>query len=291
MAVQTWFVTGAGSGLGLEVTRQLLERGARVAATGRTPAGETGLAELAARHGDRLWAAAMDVTDAEAVEREVGRAFDDLGRIDVVLSCAGYGVLGAAEELTEDLLVRQIDVNLTGAIRLVRAAAPRLRAQGGGRIIQLSSSGGHVPDPGMSVYNATKFGVEGFFESVALELAPFGVDVVLVAPGGIRTAFHGNIVQAPALPAYADGVVGAVRSALAGGLDADALRHAIAGDPVRVAGAIIDAAAAEPAPRRLVLGRTAHGAVTTALRERLDAIEAQRALVYETDADDVRESA
>jgi NAD(P)-dependent dehydrogenase (short-subunit alcohol dehydrogenase family) len=286
MASQTWFITGAGSGIGLEVTRQLLERGARVAATGRTPG--TGLADLAARHGDRLRTAAMDVTDAGAVDREVGRAFDDLGRIDVVFSAAGFGVLGAAEELTEDLLVRQIDVNLIGAVRVVRAAVPRLRAQGGGRIIQMSSSGGHVPDPGMSVYNATKFGLEGFFESVALELAPFGIDVTLIAPGGTRTAFNANLARTRALPAYADGVVGAVRSALDGGLGPDAQRHAVPGDPTRVASAIIDSATADPAPRRLVLGHTAHEAVTAALRQRLDAIEAQRALAYSTDADDVR---
>jgi NAD(P)-dependent dehydrogenase (short-subunit alcohol dehydrogenase family) len=285
MAAQTWFITGAGSGFGLEVTRQLLERGDRVAATDRTP--KPGLAGLAAQHGDRLRIATMDVADPEAVERAAGRAFDDLGQIDVVFSNAGFGVLGAAEELSDELLTRQIDVNLTGAIRLVRAVVPRLRAQGHGRIIQMSSSGGHVPDPAMSVYNATKFGLEGFYESVALELAPFGIEVTLIAPGGSRTSFNANIAQAPALPAYANGVVGMVRSALKG-MDPDAMRHAVAGDPVRIAAAIIDSTATSPAPRRLILGATAYNAVTATLEQRLEALKAQQDLAFSTDADDVR---
>jgi NAD(P)-dependent dehydrogenase (short-subunit alcohol dehydrogenase family) len=285
MAAQHWFVTGAGSGIGLEVTRQLLSRGDSVVATDRS--GGAALADLAERHG-RLRIATMDVTDAEAVEREVGRAFDAFGRIDVVFSSAGFGVLGAAEELSEELFTRQIDVNLTGAIRVVRAALPRLRAQGHGRIIQMSSSGGHVADPGMSVYNATKFGLEGFFESVAMELAPFGIEVTLIAPGGMRTAFNTNIALAAPLPAYADGVVGMVRAAQAGGLSPEVMRHAVAGDPARVAAAIIDSAATSPAPRRLVFGGTAYAAITATLEQRLDALKSQRALALSTDADDVR---
>jgi NAD(P)-dependent dehydrogenase (short-subunit alcohol dehydrogenase family) len=281
MTEQTWFVTGAGSGIGLEVTRQLLARGDRVAATYRTPPADLGA------H-DRLWTATMDVTDADAIRRTVDKAFADLGRIDVVFSCAGFGVLGAAEELTDDLVTRQIDVGLTGAIRLVRAALPWLRGQGGGRIIQMSSSGGHVPDPGMSVYNATKFGLEGFFESAAIELAPLGIGVTLVAPGGTRTNFNANIVRATPLPAYESGVLGMVRAQLGGAMDPDVLRHAVAGDPVKVARAIVASAAVDPAPRRLVLGANAYRAITSALQERLDALVAQRDLALSTDADDVR---
>ncbi|MFD9738949.1 SDR family oxidoreductase [Umezawaea sp. NPDC059074] len=288
MAAYNWFITGAGSGLGLEVTRQLLERGDSVVATGRALGG--GLAELAERYGSRLRTAVVDVTDAVAVEREVARAFETFGRIDVVFSNAGFGVLGAVEELDDDLVARQIDVNLVGAIRVVRAVVPRLRAQGGGRIVQMSSSGGQVADPGMSVYNATKFGLEGFFDSIAVELAPFGIGVTLIAPGGTRTGFAASIVAAPALPVYEDGVVGMVRAARAGGLGPEELRRAVAGDPVRVAGAIIDAAVVEPVPRRLVLGAVAYEAVTAALGERLDALRAQKVVALSTDADDVRVS-
>jgi NAD(P)-dependent dehydrogenase (short-subunit alcohol dehydrogenase family) len=265
----TWFVTGAGSGIGLDVTRQLLDRGDHVVATVRSA--NSVLDSLA---GDRLRVATMDVTDPEAVEREVNRAFD-AGRVDVVFSCAGSGLLGAAEELTEDLVARQIDVNLAGPIRVVRAAAPRLRAQGGGRIVQMSSSGGEVPDPGMSVYNATKFGVEGFFESVAIELRPFGIDVTLIAPGGTRTAFISNITRAEPLPAYDSGVLGMVRTALTGALD-----QPIGGDPARIASVIINAAESTPAPRRVVLGGTAYESVEAALEERLAALRAQKELAF-----------
>ncbi|MEV0072609.1 SDR family oxidoreductase [Amycolatopsis sp. NPDC050768] len=282
---QTWLITGAGSGFGLEVTAQLLAGGHRVAATSRdlSPA----LKELARRHGDRLWTAELDVTDPQTVHSTVAQAFTELGRIDVVFSAAGFGALGAAEELSDELLNRQLAVNLLGPIHLTRAVTPWLRAQGGGRIIQMSSSGGHVPDPGMSVYNASKFGVEGFFESAAVELAAFGISVTLIAPGGTRTAFNANIAQAEPLPAYEDGVLGQVRGALAGGMDETTLRHAVAGDPAKIARAIITSASTTPAPRRLVFGAAAYEAITTAWRQRLEALTAQRDLALSTDADDV----
>ncbi|GAA4573144.1 SDR family oxidoreductase [Planotetraspora kaengkrachanensis] len=284
MTSRTWFITGAASGLGYELTTLLLARGERVAATGRTI---TAFEPLAARYGDRLWTARLDVADASEIHRVVGEAFAAFGRIDVVVSNAGFGVLGAAEEVPDDLLRRQIEVNLLGAIRLTRAALPYLRAQGGGRIVQMSSSGGQVPDPGMSVYNATKFGVEGFFESVAIELAPFGVEVTLVEPGGARTGFNRNLAVADPIDAYGTGVVGRIRGMLGGGVDPDLLRRAVAGDPRKIARAVADSVETSPAPRRLTLGGGAYEAIEAALQERLSALRAQRDLAYGTDADDV----
>jgi NAD(P)-dependent dehydrogenase (short-subunit alcohol dehydrogenase family) len=170
MNARTWFITGAASGFGYHLTAQLLSRGDRVIATDLRPGP---LAVLSDRYPDRLSVAALDITDAAAIRAVTADAFTAAGRIDVIVSSAGFGVLGAAEELSDKMLHHQINVNLTGAIQLARAVVPRLRAQGGGRIIQMSSSGGQVPDPGMSIYNATKFGLEGFFESLAIELAPF----------------------------------------------------------------------------------------------------------------------
>ncbi|WP_326834402.1 SDR family oxidoreductase [Amycolatopsis rhabdoformis] len=282
---RTWFVTGAGSGFGLEVTTQLLAAGQRVAATSHTLS--AALKELSAQHGDRLWTAALDVTEPATVRAVVDQAFSELGRIDVVFSSAGFGALGAAEELSDELLRRQLAVNLLGPIHLTRAVTPWLRTQGGGRIIQMSSSGGHVPDPGMSVYNASKFGVEGFFESAAVELAAFGIEVTLIAPGGTRTAFNANITQAEPLAAYADGVLGQVRGALAGGMDETTLRHAVAGDPVKIARAIVASADTTPAPRRLVFGAAAYETIANAWQQRLEALAAQRELAFGTDADDV----
>ncbi|HEX3787129.1 MAG TPA: SDR family oxidoreductase [Pseudonocardiaceae bacterium] len=282
MPTRTWFITGATAGLGLELTRQLLRRGERVAATGRRL---EQLTELADSHPDQLWPAALDVTDTAAIRRVVAEAVDRFGRLDVVVSNAGFGVLGAAEEISDELLNRQLAVNLIGPIQLARAVIPQLRAQGGGRIVQLSSTGGQVGDPGMSLYNASKFGIEGFYESAAVELAPFGIEVTLVEPGGARTDFNRNLVLAQPIPAYDEGIVGQLRGMLTA--HPDLVRKAVTGDPAKIAAAVINSVDTNPAPRRLVLGGNAYQAITGALRERLAAVEAQRDLARQIDADDV----
>jgi NAD(P)-dependent dehydrogenase (short-subunit alcohol dehydrogenase family) len=284
VTIRTWFITGASSGFGRELTAQLLARGDRVAATARTP---DQLTTLSDRYGSQLWTAALDVTDTPAIRRVVDAAFDQLGRIDVIVSNAGYGLLGAAEEASDEQLLGQINTILIGGIQLARAVIPHLRAQGAGRIVQMSSTGGQVPDPGMSFYNASKFGIEGFFESAAMELAPFGIEVTLVEPGGSRTNFNRAIVLAEPIPAYEEGIVGQVRSMLTGDLDAEFVRKAVIGDPAKVARAIIDSVDLSPAPRRLTLGSNAYEAITAALRDRLAALERQRELAYSTDADDI----
>jgi NAD(P)-dependent dehydrogenase (short-subunit alcohol dehydrogenase family) len=281
MHVRTWFITGAGSGFGRCLTRLLLDRGEHVVATSRRTAA---LLPLLDGHGGSLRVETLDVTDTAGMRKVVGDAFAR-GRIDVVVNCAGAGVLGAAEELSDDLLTRQLDVNLVGAIQLARAVIPHLREQGGGRIIQLSSMGSQAADPAMSVYDATKAGIEGFYESVALEVADFGIGITLVQPGGSRTDFNSNITSAEPLPVYDKGIVGQIRGFLAGA-DPETVRRAVIGDPDKIARAIADSVETTPAPRRLVLGATAYEAVTAALRDRLAAIEAQRELAYSTDADD-----
>jgi NAD(P)-dependent dehydrogenase (short-subunit alcohol dehydrogenase family) len=232
VTTRTWFITGASSGFGYELATHLLARGDRVAATDLHP---ERLAALSRQYGERLWTAALDVTDTPAIRRVVDAAFDELARIDVIVSNAGYGLLGAAEEASDEQLLRQIDTILIGGIQLARAVIPHLRAQGGGRIVQMSSSGGQVPDPGMSFYNASKFGIEGFYESAALELAPFGIEVTLVEPGGNRTNFNRAIVLSEPIPAYQDGIVGQVRGVLTGDPDAEFARRAVIGDPAKVA--------------------------------------------------------
>jgi NAD(P)-dependent dehydrogenase (short-subunit alcohol dehydrogenase family) len=284
LATKTWFITGAGSGFGRELTARVLARGDRVAATNRPP---ERLADLADCYGERLWTAALDVTDTSAIRRVVGDAFDRHGRIDVIVSNAGYGLLGAAEEASDEQLLRQINTNLIGSIQLARAVIPYLRAQGGGRIVQMSSSGGQVADPGMSLYNASKFGIEGFYESAAVELAPFGIEATLVEPGGSRTNFNHAIALSEPADAYQAGIVGRVRDMLIGDLDPEIMRHTVTGDPAKIAQAIIDSVDVSPAPRRLTLGGSAYEAIRAALRDRLAALESQRELAYSTDADDI----
>lgn len=273
----TWFVTGATAGIGREVTAQLLAAGHRVAATARRP---EALADLAERHPDLLWTASLDVTDTASLRAVVDRAFADLGRIEVIFSNAGRGAVGAAEELSDEVIDSQIALNMTAPVHLLRATLPHLREQGGGRFIQLSTMGSQITTPGASMYHASKWGVEGFMESVIAEVAPFGVGVTMVEPGTIRTTFGANLDIAEPLPAYASGPVGQLHRYLesAGNITAQG-----PGDPVKVAAAIIATAAADPAPRRVALGSDAYSAMKRALTDRLAELEAGKDLAASID--------
>ena len=168
---KTWMITGVSSGFGREMTEQLLSAGDRVIGTVRSTAK---VADLIKKYPDTFDCVILDVTDAAKVTETVNEAAAKHGRIDVYVSNAGYGLFGAAEELSLEEIDRILNTNLRGSIAFIRAAIPHLRKQGGGRIIQISSYGGQVAYPGNSLYHATKFGIEGFCESVAQEVAPFG---------------------------------------------------------------------------------------------------------------------
>ena len=272
----TWFITGTSSGIGRDLTEQLLARGDRVAATVRRA---DALDAMKARYGSQLWTATLDVTDTAAVRHTVDRAFAELGRIDVVVSNAGYALFGAAEEVEDAQIRAQIDTNLIGSIQLIRAALPHLRAQGGGRILQVSSEGGQIAYPNFSLYHTTKWAIEGFVESVAQEVASFGIAFTLVEPGPARTAFGAGLVSPPPMAAYDATPAGEVRRAIASGA------FAITGDPVKMARAIIASTAVTPAPARLLLGLDAHDRVRAALLGRLAALDAQRDIAYSTEID------
>ncbi len=153
--MKTWFITGTSSGFGRILCEKLLKRGDRVVATLRRL---NTLDDLKAQAGDRLQIVSLDVANVEAVRRAIDRSFADFGRMEVVVSNAGYGLFGAAEEVTDDQVDRQINTNLIGSIALIRACLPHLRRQGGGRILQVSSEGGQMTYPGFSLYHATKMG-------------------------------------------------------------------------------------------------------------------------------------
>jgi NAD(P)-dependent dehydrogenase (short-subunit alcohol dehydrogenase family) len=275
---KTWLITGTSGGFGRAMAEQLLARGDRVAATTRKL---DSLDELAARFGHRLWRSELDITDNAAIVGVVGKAFADLGRIDVVVSNAGYGLFGAAEEVSDEQLVRQLDVNLLGSMRLVRAVLPHLRAQGGGRILQVSSVGGQVAYPSLGVYHASKWGIEGFIEALVPEVAPFGIQATLVEPGGARTDWAGTSAErAQPLPAYEESTVGAMRRRMAA-----AGLLAFRGDPQKIAKAMIACADEPQAPRRLALGSDAYEALHSTLNARLAALEAQKAIALSTDVD------
>jgi NAD(P)-dependent dehydrogenase (short-subunit alcohol dehydrogenase family) len=277
MSTRTWFITGASSGFGRAMTERLLERGDRVAATARKP---ERLSDLAEKYGDRLWTAALDVTDTATLRAVVEKAFADLGRIDVIVSNAGYGTYGAAEEFTDEAIEAQIATNLLAPVQLTRAVLPHLRAQGGGRIVQLSSAGGQAVFPGGNLYHATKWGIEGFFESVIMEVAPFGIGITLVEPGVARTEFGHSLDVAPALDAYADTPVGQMRQYVEApaGVTANG-----PGDPDKIADAILASVDVSPAPRRLTLGSDAYQSVHAALTGRIEELEASKDLAFSTD--------
>jgi len=275
---KTWFITGTSSGFGRALAEELLARGDRVVGTVRKLAS---MDDLKDRYGDLLRAERLDVTDTFAINAVVGEAFNQLGRIDVVVNNAGYGLAGAAEELTDDQIRHQIDTNLIGSIQVIRAAIPFLREQGGGRILQLASMGGQVSFPNLSLYHATKWAIEGFVESVAQEVAPFGIEFTLVEPGMARTNFGtASMVAAEPLAVYDATPVGDFRRAAAAGQIPNN------GDPRKMAQAMIDSVYASPAPRRLTLGSDAYAAIRTALTDRLAELDAQRAIAVSTDVEE-----
>ncbi|MBR0554656.1 SDR family oxidoreductase [Ciceribacter sp. L1K23] len=272
--MKTWMITGANSGFGRILTEKLLERGDRVAATVRRP--ET-LADLSAAHGDRLLIVTLDLRDGAAIEAAVSKSFDAFGRVDFAVSNAGYGVFGAAEEASDVEMKEIIDTNLIGSIRLIKALLPRLRAQGGGRILQVASEGGQIAYPGFSLYHATKWGIEGFVESVAQEVRGFGIQFTIVEPGATRTNFGAGIVMSEPMDAY-DGTP--PRALIAAAQSGD---WVIAGDPVRMVDAIIASTEREDAPLRLTLGVDAYHHVRDGLTARLAALEAQKDIALASD--------
>lgn len=271
---RTWFITGVSTGFGRYLTEQLLARGDRVAGTVRN------LDSVSDITSDAFHVSLLDMTDTARIREVVDAAHAHFGRLDVVVSNAGYGLMGAAEELSDDQVRHQLDTNLLGSIQLIRAALPHLREDGGGRILQLSSVGGQVAWPGGSLYHATKWAVEGFADAVAEEVAPFGIGVTIVEPGGARTEFrYGSSRLAEKIDAYEASPANRIRRVLEEGTSV------AIGDPARMATLMIDSVDQDPAPRRLVLGSDAWTAMTAALEARLDDIRGQKTVAFSTDFD------
>ena len=256
---RVWFVTGASSGFGRALSEAVLDRGDRLIATARDP---EAIKDLVERDPRRVLALQLDVTDAEAARVALADAMLHFGRVDVVFNNAGYGHVGAIEELGDEELRRQLDVNLLGVINVTRAALPHLRRQRCGHLVQMSSLNGVEALPGAGYYAASKFGVEGFSETLAAEVEHLGIKVTIVEPGPFRTRFlePGSARWAKPIPDYAASV----------GKSRETLREMDGrqpGDPARAARAIIQAVQADAPPLRLVLGRMALEHV----RARLDA--------------------
>ncbi|WP_417641695.1 SDR family oxidoreductase [Enterobacter kobei] len=271
---KVWLISGTSTGLGRLMTERLLERGDRVIATlRRTEA----LRSLQTRYGDQLHVLPMELTDTAEVRSTVAQAFAWAGKVDVVVSNAGYGLFGAAEELSDAQIARQIATNLTGSIQFIRAVIPFLRAQGGGRIMQVSSEGGQIAYPNFSLYHASKWGIEGFIEAVAQEVAAFGIDFIIAEPGPTETNFGASLDQAEAMPCYEHTASGKMREALASG------DFKITGDAVKAVEVMIACAEEQQPPLRLPLGSTAFFNIRQTLKDRLQALEAEEKRACSTD--------
>lgn len=275
---KTWFITGTSSGLGRRLTEQLLARGDRVAATLRRP---EALDDLRATAGDRLWIRRLDVTDPQEARTVLDAAFADLGEIDVVVNNAGYALFAAIEEPSDEQIRSVIDTNLIGSINVIRAALPHLRAQAHGRIIQISTAGGQATYPNFAYYHASKWGIEGFCETVAQEIASFGIELSMIEPGATPTGFSAAKDTAPIMPEYDATPAGDVRRAIASGA------FVFPNDAAKVATAIIDAATETPARLRVPLGVDTYRDVRAAYARRLEEHEAQQARAESVARDDV----
>lgn len=242
---RVWFITGSTSGFGRALVDAARARGERVVATARRP---DALGEL---EGDDVLVLELDVTRDEAIKPGLDAAVERFGRIDVLVNSAGIGFVGALEEMRLDDLRGAMETMFFGPAALTRAVLPRMRAQGSGTIVQISSQGGRMAGPGVSAYCAAKFALEGLSEALAGEIAPFGVRVLIVEPGNFRTGLLGPSMHTAApMEAYAT-TVGVTRSYFA---SEDGRQ---AGDPAKAAAAIMTALDADEPPLRLVLGADA----------------------------------
>ncbi|CAM5336971.1 3-phenylpropionate-dihydrodiol/cinnamic acid-dihydrodiol dehydrogenase [Aquamicrobium terrae] len=238
---KVWFVTGASSGFGRLWSQAALARGDKVVATARKP--ET-LDDLASKYGDSVLVLPLDVTDRAAVFAAVARGHDHFGRLDVILSNAGYGYMSAIEEIDIDKAKANFETNVWGTLHVIQAALPYLRAQGSGHILTLSSIAGMVSLPTGGTYLASKWAVEALSEGLSGEVASFGIKVTIIEPGSFSTGFRAATKLETAMPAYEK-----LRKEIHGRFNG-----AIIGDPEATAPAILKLVDSDEPPLRLILG-------------------------------------
>jgi NAD(P)-dependent dehydrogenase (short-subunit alcohol dehydrogenase family) len=262
---KVWLVTGSSRGFGWEIVRAALGSGDSVVATARRP---EQLEPLVVEFGDRMRAAALDVTDPAAARSAVQVAVDEFGALDVVVNNAGFAISAPIEEMRDEDFRAQIDANFYGVVNVTKAALPILHRQRRGHFIQFSSIGGRVGgSPGLAAYQSAKFAVEGFSEVLVNEVRPLGIKVTIIEPGGFRTDWGGASMRAPAVGADYEQTVGANNRARAATVD-----H-WRGDPARAARIIVDVVGLDDPPLRLLLGAGAVESAANASKSRADEAE------------------
>ncbi|NJM70810.1 MAG: SDR family oxidoreductase [Scytonema sp. RU_4_4] len=254
---RVWFITGSSTGFGRTLAETLLDKGETVVLTARKP---QQVEDLTAKFPNRALAVRLDVTKPEEVREAVKQAIATFGRIDVLVNNAGYGTMGAIEELSDEIVRGQFETNVFGALDVTRAILPHMRQQRSGHILNFSSVGGFVSFPGAGIYCSTKFALEGISEALAQEVASLGIKVIIVEPGAFRTDFNGRslVLSDTQIEDY-EPVVGGFRQWLQ---DMDGKQP---GDPKKAALAMIQAVESDNPPLRLALGADAVNAIDAKL--------------------------
>ena len=272
-----WFITGSSRGLGRNLTEAVLAKGDKVAATARQP---QQLNDLVTKYPGQILPLQLDVTKKDEIVSAVEQAVNHFGRIDVLVNNAGFGIVGATEAFTDEQVRSQLDTNLYAVIEITRVVLPYMRKQRSGRILQISSIGGRVGNPGLAMYQAAKFGVSGFTEVVAKEVAPLGIKITSVEPGGFRTDWAGaSMTYAPSVEGYEETVDKRAEYFQSG-------KFVPVGDPVKAAQVMINLADHPEPPVHLVLGSEAAGILKSADEARKAEFEKWLPVTLSTDHDE-----
>lgn len=271
---RVWLITGSSSGFGRAIAQAVLDRGEKVVVTARNP---QHVEDIQTKYPDRALAVQLDVTQPAQVKAAVETAIAKFGRIDVLVNNAGYGTMGALEELSDEATRRQFETNVFGALNMMRAVLPSMRQHRSGYILNLSSVGGFVSFPGAGIYCATKFALEALSEALVKEVEALGIKIIIVEPGAFRTDFNGrSLVLADTQIADYEPIVGGFRQWLQ---DMDGKQP---GDPVKAAEAMIQAVNSDNPPLRLALGADAVDAIETKLESVKAEMEAWKDVAVNT---------
>ncbi|MFD8964126.1 oxidoreductase [Streptomyces sp. NPDC059568] len=273
---QVWFITGSSRGLGRAIAEAALAAGHRVVATARKP---DQLDDLVHTYGEQVRAVALDVTDADAARAAVKGAVETFGQLDVVVNNAGYGDMAAIEDVTDADFRAQIDTNFYGVYYVTKTAVPILREQGSGHIVQISSSGGRMTTPGLGAYQSAKWAVAGFSEVLSRELAPLGVRVTVIEPGGLRTDWAGSSMTIPEISEPYRQTVGPMAEMVR------SMDGRQTGDPAKAAQVILGLPDLDEPPVHLLLGSDAYRYVTDSDRARTETDAKWRELTESIDYD------
>ena len=277
---KVWFITGSNSGFGFSLTKAVLEKGDKVVATTRHP---EQIKDLVEQYPDTAKAVTLDITKADEISSAIDTALATFGRVDVLVNNAGFGTLGAVEEIEDEQVRLQFEVNCFGTLNLTRAMLPHFRQRKSGHILNVSSVGGFTSFPGTGIYSATKFAIEGYSEALAKEIAPLGINLTLVEPGAFRTEFAGDSLATPEnqIEDYEETAHKFVKMQ-------EQSSGEQPGDPDKAAQAMIKVVESDNPPMRLVLGGDALEATRKKMKSFQQELEEWKEVTLSTSFEDAK---